>query len=231
MNTDADTRYPQAPRTSSVSEEYSGRDMFSPRTDTGKAKNYSSFVSMMKLVLPIVAVLLIVLVVIWPHIAVDDLRFRLGFSSLVTDQHEEPSMINPRYFGVDKDNQPFSVAADMAKNILDDTGNLDLEMPKADITLDDGTWLVLTAQTGIYQRLSQSLDLTGSVNLYHDNGYEFRTESASVDLKTGSALGDKPVTGQGTFGVIEGQGFRFIDKGKTVYFTGKSKLIMYPGAK
>lgn len=212
-------------------EEYSGSDMFTPRTSSVRSGVYSLFVSSMKLLLPIVALVLIVLVVIWPHIAVDDLRFRLGFSSLDSNTDEEPSMINPRYFGVDNDNRPFSVAADIAKNILSNSESLDLEMPKADITLEDGTWLVLTAQTGIYQRNSQSLNLTGDVNLFHDNGYEFKTPSAIVDLKAGSASGDKPVTGQGSFGTIEGQGFRFLDKGKTVYFTGKSKLIMYPGGK
>ena len=59
-------------------------------------------------------------------------------------------MINPRYVGTDKDNQPFSLTADLARNLSGPGTQVELEMPKADITTQDGTWLVLTAENGIY---------------------------------------------------------------------------------
>ncbi|MDP4797014.1 MAG: LPS export ABC transporter periplasmic protein LptC, partial [Rhodospirillales bacterium] len=111
------------------------------------------------------------------------------------------------------------------------TGNVvELDSPKADILLEDNTWLVLTAKRGIFGREAEALDLVGSVVLYHDSGYEFLTEKAKIDLKKSIAEGDQPIRGQGPFGNLQAEGFRLVDKGKKIYFTGKSKLTIYPGA-
>ena len=126
--------------------------------------------------------------------------------------------------------QTFSITADIAKNLLNAEKSVELEMPKADISLDDGSWLVVTAKNGIYVRLNQTLTLNEQVNLFHDSGYEFRTETADIDLTTGTASGSMPIEGQGPFGRLKAEGFRLVDKGRTTYFTGKSKLTIYPGA-
>jgi len=153
----------------------------------------------------------------------------LSFAAITANETEDPSMVNPRYLGIDKGNQAFSITADLARRLGEGTPAVELEMPKADITLDDGTWLVLTAHSGVYQKERQSLDLSGAVNLFHDSGYEFKTTKASIDLENGLAKGTAAVRGQGPFGDLQGEGFRLIDKGKTIVFTGKSKLVIYQG--
>jgi len=191
---------------------------------------YSSFVRAMKFILPTVALLLVGLIIAWPYIDVPDARFRIGFADLKVREADDPSMVNPRYLGTDDSNQPYSITAEIARKLAE-TGNvIELDSPKADIELEDGTWLVLTAAKGIYGRTAESLDLEGSVVLYHDSGYEFLTEKAKIDLERSIAEGDVPVRGQGPFGNLQAEGFRLVDKGKTIYFTGKSKLVIYPGA-
>ncbi len=190
---------------------------------------YSRFVTMMKVLLPVIALLLIVLVVVWPYLKLDDTRFSIGFTALKVGNVEDPAMINPRFQGADSDKQTFSITADIAKNLLNAEKSVELEMPKADISLDDGSWLVVTAKSGIYVRERETLTLNDSVNLFHDSGYEFRTESANIDLTKGTASGSVPVEGQGPFGNLQAEGFRLVDKGKTIFFTGKSKLTIYPG--
>ena len=190
---------------------------------------YSRFVQMMKFLLPAVAVLLIVLILVWPYLKTEDIRFRISFAALTADQTEDPSMVNPRYLGIDRDNQSYSITADLARKLVKGSMSVELEMPKADITLEDGSWLVVTAENGVFQRAEQTLNLTGAVNLFHDSGYEFRTQKARVDLETGTAQGSAPIRGQGPFGDLQAEGFRLIDKGKTIIFTGKSKLVLYPG--
>ena len=192
-------------------------------------KWYSRFVQMMKVLLPVVAALLIVLILVWPYLRSEDLRFRLSFAALTANQNEDPSMVNPRFLGIDKENQAYSITADLARNLAVGTSSVELEMPKADITLDDGTWLVLTAKNGVFRQEKKTLDLTGAVNLFHDSGYEFQTSKANIDLKKGLARGSAAVRGQGPFGELQGEGFRLLDKGKTIVFTGKSKLVIYPG--
>ena len=89
---------------------------------------------------------------------------------------------------------------------------------------------MLTAKRGIFGREAEALDLVGSVVLYHDSGYEFLTEKAKIDLSKGTAEGQVPIRGQGPFGNLQAQGFWLVDKGATIYFTGKSKLVIYSGA-
>lgn len=191
---------------------------------------YSRFVVMMKVLLPVIALLLIGLVVAWPYLKLSDTRFSIGFTALKVGNVEDPAMINPRFLGVDKEQQTFSITADIAKNLLNAERSVELEMPKADISLEDGTWLVVTAKSGTYVRQNETLTLNQSVNLFHDSGYEFRTESADIELTTGVASGSLPIEGHGPFGKLKAEGFRLVDKGKTIYFTGKSKLTIYPGA-
>ena len=196
----------------------------------GQGAGYSHFVSMMKVLLPFVALLLIVLVIVWPKLKMQDTKFGLGFSALKIGDGADPAMINPRYFGTDKSNQTFSITADLAKNLMTDGRRVELEMPKADISLKDGSWLVVTAKIGYFSRQDEKLSLEGGVNMFHDSGYEFRTDKVNVNLAEGTATGDVPVEGQGPFGNVVAEGFRLEDKGKTVIFTGKSKLTIYPGA-
>jgi len=190
---------------------------------------YSRFVQMMKILLPAVAALLIVLILVWPYLRSEDLRFRLSFAALTAGETEDPSMVNPRYLGIDGENQAFSITADLARRLAEGSSAVELEMPKADITLSDGTWLVVTAQSGVYKQIKKTLELTGAVNMFHDSGYEFKTSKIRIDLEKGLAEGDAAVRGQGPFGDLSGEGFRFIDKGKTIIFTGKSKLVIYQG--
>ncbi|MFB3134345.1 MAG: LPS export ABC transporter periplasmic protein LptC [Rhodospirillales bacterium] len=190
---------------------------------------YTRFVHMMKYLLPTVAMVLVALVAVWPHLKTQDSGFRIGFSALKARETGEPAMVNARYMGSDKNNQLFSITADLVRNAMKDAATVELVMPKADITLEDGSWLVLTAEAGVFNRAAMTLELAGAVNLFHDSGYEFRTERITIDLDNGSAVGTEPVEGQGPFGDLSGEGFVLREKGKTIIFTGKARLFIYPG--
>ena len=195
-----------------------------------RIKSYSRSVSLMKFFLPALAIFLVALIAIWPQIQAPDTRFKIGFSRLKATESGDPSMVNARFVGTDSKNRPFSVTADFAKNKARDKNTVELEKPKADITIGDGTWLVMTADTGFFDRAGQTLDLVGAVNLFHDSGYEFRTQKALIDLARGIASGDAPIEGQGPFGSLRAEGFRMVEQGKTIFFTGKAKLVIYPSA-
>ena len=187
---------------------------------------YSRFVVWTKLVLPFFALALIALVIAWPRLNSDN-TFRIGFASMNLSGEAGPGMDNARYVGTDENRQPYSVTADLARIISETTGQVDLELPKADLTLEDGTWLVLTADTGRYTRTPPALELEGGVNLFHDTGYEIATEQLSVNLKAGTAEGHVPVNGHGPFGELKAQGLKLIDKGQVIHFTGPAQLILY----
>jgi lipopolysaccharide export system protein LptC len=192
---------------------------------------YSVFVGFMKLLLPAMAAALILLVVAWPQFTIEDGRFRLSVSKLAPDQADNLTMLNARFDGMDERDQPYTITADMATQSEGDKDLIELELPKADVTLEDGAWLALTARSGEYRRQSRLLDLSGSVSLFHDKGFELRTEAARVDLGNGVAEGAQPVQGQGSAGFIEAEGFRVLNRGARILFTGKSHLIVMPEAR
>lgn len=202
-----------------------------PRRARPKRLAYSRFVFAMKLFLPTVALCLVVLVVLWPQIHIDGSQFSIGFARLKLSGGESPSMVNARFVGTDRRNQPFTVTADLAKSTSLGSSNVELEQPKADLGMNNGSAMMLTANTGIYDQNVKTLKLQGAVNLFHDSGYEFRTAAADVDFNTGSASGTKPVDGQGPFGELHAEGFRITGDGKRLLFTGKSKLTIFPAAR
>jgi lipopolysaccharide export system protein LptC len=47
-------------------------------------------------------------------------------------------------------------------------------------------------------------------------------------MAAGTAEGHDPVQGQGVFGDVESEGFRLLDHGQVIIFTGNAKLHMIP---
>lgn len=202
----------------------SGQAARLPRYRSG----YSRFVRLMKYSLPVLAGIVVVLVVIWPELASQPDKFRLGLSDLNVETAGGQRVLNARFTGVDRDDRPFSVTASSAIQAPGAKERIDLSEPKADLTLRGDSWVAITSPEGVFWRDSEILDLVGGVELYHDEGYEFRTELARIDFRGGTASGDEAVHGQGQFGTISAEGFRVLDSGERIVFAGKARLVLYP---
>jgi lipopolysaccharide export system protein LptC len=190
--------------------------------------SYSRFVALMKLVLPVIAGILIMLVVLWPELTDHPSKFQIGVAQIEFDGADGQKLVNARYTGVDRENNPFSVTAEMLAQNPDDEDAVDLKNPKADITVSGGSWLAIMSPNGLYRKKKQVLELYGGVNAFHDMGYEFRTEHAFVNFQDGSAFGESPVHGQGPTGELQSEGFRVFESGANIVFTGRARLLLYP---
>ncbi|MBT3557464.1 MAG: LPS export ABC transporter periplasmic protein LptC [Rhodospirillales bacterium] len=189
---------------------------------------YSHLVRFFKYLLPFFAFVLVVAVIAWPYLQKDSIQMSIGFATGILGESEDPTMVNPRYTGVDKDNQPFAVTADLAHNLVMDTDHVELQMPKADIGLKDGSWMAVTAETGVFDRSAKSLDLAGSVNLFHDLGYELNTDVLHINIQARTAESAVTVRGQGPIGDLLSEGVRLNNETRVIVFTGKARLILYP---
>ncbi len=169
--------------------------------------------------LPLLAVVVILALFIWPAL-------RPGFK--VPDiAKNAPNLVidNVHYTGVDSNSQSFSLSAQQATRALTGHNGLyDLTKPQGDIQLKGGGWLDGKADLGRYDEKGKRLWLGGNVELFHNDGYQFKTEEAQVNLENKAAWGHKSVRIQGTFGTIEGNhGFRLIDQGKVLVINGPAK--------
>jgi lipopolysaccharide export system protein LptC len=192
----------------------------------------SRFVALMKYLLPVLAMSLLALVVAWPELVPTEDRLRIDLAAVGPAGAPKPQVLNPRVLGIDSQSRPFQITADLGSRTQTGDGR-DIylfDQPKADITLADGSWVAITSNNGRYDEASKTLYLKDNVNLFHDSGYEFTTQSARFDVAENSASGDQPVHGQGPFGMIDSQGFRVIDGGARIVFTGKAHLTIYRGA-
>jgi lipopolysaccharide export system protein LptC len=200
----------------------------SPRQIRARARSrgYSRFVGYAKLVLPMTAGGLIVALAAWPVITASFDHLRASLPKLNISEIKDLRMLSPRYTGIDKAKRPFTLTADIARQTPGNGDLVALDVPKANIQTKEGAWVVMTGDTGIYQSQTHFLDLFKNVTLFHDHGYEFKTNSARVDLNGGTAEGDESISGGGPSGTITGQGFRVLDRGDAVVFTGKARLIM-----
>ncbi|MBI2242214.1 MAG: LPS export ABC transporter periplasmic protein LptC [Magnetospirillum gryphiswaldense] len=187
---------------------------------------HSRRVAMLRVVLPASALVLLVLLVIWPSLKPMEKGFQLGFADLAPTSVENLSMVNAHFHGIDKRNNPFAVTADRGTEEDPKNGVMVLDNPKADFVTQSGAGVYIEAKLGTYYQQEQWLDLEGDVNLYHDQGYEMHTQRARVNLKDSSAEGHDPVTGKGPQGRLDGQGFRLSDEGKKIVITGQSGMTL-----
>ena len=135
-------------------------------------------------------------------------------------------MLNPRYAGTDRLNRPFVVTAAVGRQLPERNDLMSLEKPRAVMIAHGGAHIVLTAASAIYQSQPQLLDLFDNVILTHQNGTRFVTQQAHADVAHNTAEGQVPIEGHGPSGDIWGQGFRVLDKGDTIIFTGRSHAIL-----
>lgn len=189
---------------------------------------YTRFVSLSKIGLGGLSLILMLTIVIIPALKADNAGLRIAFSTVGDRSEELPVMTNPRFQGVDDNNQPYTVTADSA--LQQDEKTIILVNVQADIFTHEGTWLSLTAQKGELDTQRKFIQLRGAVTLYQDQGYEFETESIDIDMSQQIAMGREEVDGQGPVGKIKAQGFDWMNNEKLLRFTGGVKLTVMPGS-
>jgi lipopolysaccharide export system protein LptC len=223
LHADSDLR-PQTPSSRRALIRLPRRRAAKPAKVSGIHHRYTRMVGTLRLVLPALAAILLGLVVAWPKLTSNDDRFQLGFSQLSPSSVQNLSMVNARFQGLNRRNQPFTLTADVATEDEPGSGLIVLDAPKGDFLTSGGKGVYVEARRGFYRQKDQMLDLEGEVALFHEDGYELHTQKATVDLRTSDVVGTVPVTGNGPQGRIDGTGFRMREKGTRIEVTGQSKL-------
>lgn len=183
-------------------------------------------VTLLKWILPGLAVLLLVVLAVAPswHLGADSNRVTYHLSTNNADNGTS-SIQDATYHGRDQQGQPYVVTA--AKVVQQSAGTALLTSPQGNITLKSGAWLMLKSASGAYHQKNDTLDLTGDVTLYRNDGTLMTTDHAVVDLRAGVAMSTAPVQVSGPFGTLEAQnGFTLADHGDQIMFHGPAKLVL-----
>jgi len=185
---------------------------------------HTSLVRRLRLVLPLVAVALVVVMLAWSDMDKNVAPVRREEIAPQTVGKNE--LIKPKFQSEDTNQQPYTITADKA---FQESGNLDrviMQKPVADIALKDGAWIAIKATDGEYIQSTQKLNLQGDVKLFHDDGYELTTDHVDLDVIGQTAVTTSPVSGHGPAGTITGTGLQASGKTGVLIFTGPAKLIL-----
>jgi lipopolysaccharide export system protein LptC len=186
----------------------------------------SRLVAFMKLLLPATALAIVGLTFAWPQLSPDQHKIRMGDATMSNVNVDGLVMDTPRFFGTESQNRPYRIAAASASQRSKSDELIYLEDPKADLLIAHSGWVAMAAQAGVYDKTRELVDFSGGVTLFYDRGYQFVSETAQVNLRDGTAMGDRPVSGHGEGGQIEAEGFRLYDRGTRIVFAGRSKAVL-----
>jgi len=181
---------------------------------------YTRFVTVMKLALPLLALLLIAAVVAWPELTETATERRQ------VDEADPGRMISPRLAGTDAEDRPYSIVGTSALQSDADGDLVVFQDLEAEITLENGLWPALLPEHGQMDNAQGLIELTGNVNLFRDDGYTFFADQMYIDVNQGTAWTDVPVQAHGPAGEIAAQGFRIDNEAGLVVFTGESRLLL-----
>lgn len=193
------------------------------------SRRYSQIVDLLRFLLPATALLLIILVIAWPHVI-----GRYGslivptFARGLVDRADVMRMHQPRYVGRTGDAEPYEVTAMSA--YLDPTqpNQIYLDQLAADLATAGDLQMHLTAVKATYDRAREKLDLAGGIEVVTSDGYQFQTESAHINLRLGRVIGQRPVAGQGPAGQLSAERFAISDGGQLLRFDGRVKMLLQP---
>jgi lipopolysaccharide export system protein LptC len=178
--------------------------------------------------LPALAVILGIAIFRQAQIEHPKTRVPIGDAEVMPEAIDSISMENARFTGRDDRNRSFTVTAEIARQKSSDSDVVLLQHPKADLALASGREVAIDAESGVFVRTGRQLQLSGEIHLSDNRGFEFHTTSAHVDLGQNTASGDAPVEGHGPEGKIVAEGFRVLEDGDRVVFTGKTRLTVTP---
>ncbi|MDX5361278.1 MAG: LPS export ABC transporter periplasmic protein LptC [Alphaproteobacteria bacterium] len=193
------------------------------------ARRYSRFVGVMRVALPVVALLLLAALTLWPVIGE---RIRALESARVMGEMNVPGdlmkMTRPSYSGADASGRQYSLVADAAyPNGLDPT-EVRLETLTATVADPSGRVVTVDAAKGLYFPKREVLELTGGVTVVSNDGTRVETGEATLDLARGTIDAPGALSAGGPYGTLEAARARVSESGERLKFDGGVRLVINP---
>lgn len=197
----------------------------------GRPVRRSRLIGVLRVLLPLLALVLVGLVLAWPHIVPGP--GGITVPTFVPGDADQPDMLrmdSPRYVGQTRSERPYEVVAHAASLDPLQANIVHLDRPAADLALADDGVVHLTAASGTYDRDTERLLLDGGIEVVTSSGYRFVTPSAHVDLAQGRVRGWQQIEGAGPGGTLSANRFEIQDAGDVLRFDGRVRVTIPPSA-
>ena len=187
--------------------------------------NYSIFIKTTKYLLLVISISIFILVIYNNDSLKNDeisqeVSFQEGgFKSVKQVLHQ------PKFIGTDKKKQPFKVMAKKATRLKESPDIFNLEKPTGEIKSGKEKFF-LRGDQGVFDKKIQQLKVEGNVKFNNENNMVFNTSEMYFDFKKEILLGDKKVEGKKNNSIITSEGFKILNNGNQIHFTGKTRLLL-----
>ncbi len=185
---------------------------------------YSLFVRTMRVALPVGAIGLLALVMLWPRLSAIDSGPNLGVGGVDLEQDGRVRLDHPRYVGEASEGGAYAVEAESARLDPVEPRRIELEQMRAELPAEGRGPVELRADGAVFDRDEELIELDGGIELTTADGYRLRTEAATVVLGAGTVRSSTPVDGDGPEGEIRADRLEVDDGGEVIRFVGDVRV-------
>ncbi len=193
-----------------------------------RAVAHSARVRRLKVLLPVAA-----LVISLAFIAVSVIRAYLPENVKIESARIENGKVvmeKPAISGRNSDGISYSMRAERALQDIKNPNIISLETIAAAVPIDDKTIARVIAESGVFDRSTDRLDMTAPFTIKLSTGIEAAFKSAHLDIKGGSMETKDPVAITAKEASIVAQSLKMTDKGRVITFAGQVRVHIEPSA-
>src|SRR4029079_11448714 len=188
-----------------------------------KAERHSRLVTILRKVLPVLAVLVLASYFISAQLSVT-----VGDVTASIDGVEVADgnlrMTNPKLKGADKTNGQYVIGADYADQDMKSPNIIKLHAIKADLSAADGGWSRMNAIRGVYDSKIERLVMQEKITIATSTGVTGELQNASLDTKNQILRSHRPVSFVLPNGTITARALTMRSADHALTFRGKVKV-------
>ena len=185
--------------------------------------NYSVFIKSLKYIFLLLSISILILI-IYSNNPIEKEKVYSDFSNNESDFMSVRQVLRkPTFIGIDKKNQPFKVMAKKATRLKQEPNIFNLEKPTGEINTGNEKFF-LSGDKGIFNKNVEQLEVKGNVKFNDGEEMTFTTSEMYFDFKKEILSGNKRVNGKKNNSIIVSEGFKILNNGEQIFFTGKTKL-------
>lgn len=191
-----------------------------------EARRHSRYVSMLKIGLPVVALMIVGGFAGWVWLATPR-----GFTADVAGSAVADGklvMANPKLNGFTKDNLPYVMTAERAIQDLSNAAVVTLENIAAQVPMEADNFADISAEIGLFDNENNTLDITSPVTIKTGDGMLAELQSAFVDMNSGEVVSSQPVRITMNGSTLEADTMTVEDRGRIILFESRVRMTLLP---
>ena len=208
----------------------SKRRQFIPRTRSVQNEKRPS--QRLSVVLVGISVAVTIMVASWLGFLHQSSDSKLEIKDVKISNNSEIAMTGARYQGVASSGQPFLITADQASEANDGSGRIDMQQPRATITMKNGQTIELKSKYGVFDQPDDVVDMAGDVVVTQPaKNLKLASDALYANLKLGKMRSLVPVIVTDDVRRIDAETMTVFDNGDRILFGGSARMVMQTAGK